>query len=349
MIDCPSNYNYTLKESKKMKTQEIEKFLNNEFKKIKPNTRKFPQAVKDYIINYADKHNWTGDINLIFLYNLIKDGVTEFPDCALDGCTEKVKIGWDGKLTKGCCKGHTIKATNLERHGVTCTQQIKEIKEKTNNTMIDRYGVKHAFQNKELKAKAEETMMERFGAKNASNVKSLREKAEDTMLKNYGVTVPLKSEEIKSRATIKQIENGGFGFQRPKGIKTLIEKYGVTNPSQVPEFFEKAKESAFQRKEYIWKSGDISYVQGYENIILAELEENGYSFKDVLTSPKDMPEIFYDFEGKQSRYYPDIYIPSDNLIIEVKSEYTLNKDLKRNEEKFKATKNAGFEFILEVR
>jgi len=39
-----------------------------------------------------------------------------------------------------------------------------------------------------------------------------------------------------------------------------------------------------------------------------------------------MPEIWYEFEDKRRRYYPDIYIKSQNKIIEVKSDYTFYKE-----------------------
>jgi len=118
---------------------------------------------------------------------------------------------------------------------------------------------------------------------------------------------------------------------------------------QNAEIFEKAQQNSFRRKEYIWTSGEISLLQGYEPIVLKELENDGYKFNDILTSPKDMPEITYFFEGKEHRYYPDFYIPSENKIIEVKSDYTLQADWDKNQAKFEATRNLGFDFILEVR
>lgn len=83
--------------------------------------------------------------------------------------------------------------------------------------------------------------------------------------------------------------------------------------------------------------------------MLKELEEDGYKFEDVFTSPVDMPKIQYLMDGKQHRYYPDIYIPKENIIIEVKSSYTLQKDWAKNQAKFEATRNLGFDFRLEVR
>jgi hypothetical protein len=60
-------------------------------------------------------------------------------------------------------------------------------------------------------------------------------------------------------------------------------------------------------------------VQGYEPIVLKELEESGYCFNDVKTQQDDMSVIWYYFKGVKRRYFPDFYIPSENLIIEVKS------------------------------
>ena len=82
---------------------------------------------------------------------------------------------------------------------------------------------------------------------------------------------------------------------------------------------------------------------------MQELEDQGYNFNDILTSNKDMPEIWYMFEGKKHRYYPDFYIPEENLIIEVKSQWTLDLHKDKNQAKFQAVKEAGFNFRLEVR
>ena len=62
-----------------------------------------------------------------------------------------------------------------------------------------------------------------------------------------------------------------------------------------------------------------------------------------------MPTILYQLDNTERRYYPDIFIPKDNIIIEVKSEYTLNKEWDKNQAKFEATKSLGFDFRLEVR
>jgi len=57
-----------------------------------------------------------------------------------------------------------------------------------------------------------------------------------------------------------------------------------------------------------------------------------------------MPEIKYFLNNKEKRYYPDILIKSENLIIEVKSDYTYKKDLIKNILKALATRKLGYDF-----
>ena len=54
----------------------------------------------------------------------------------------------------------------------------------------------------------------------------------------------------------------------------------------------------------------------------------------------------YKFKSKTLRYYPDIYIESENLIIEVKSTYTYKVSLIKNMIKSLSTRklNLDFEF-----
>lgn len=124
-----------------------------------------------------------------------------------------------------------------------------------------------------------------------------------------------------------------------KSIATLVERYGVTHNRHVSEFFDKSQKNMFKTKEYIWKTGEISILQGFEPIVLRELENIGYSFDEVKTNYQDMTAILYVMNGKTRRYYPYFYIPSENLIIEVKSTYTLGLKPEENDLKFQAVKD----------
>ena len=92
--------------------------------------------------------------------------------------------------------------------------------------------------------------------------------------------------------------------------------------------YEKTAKKSFRFKDYIFPSGKVIRIQGYENYILDELLKT-YSEQQILTSRKDMPKIEYYYEQKR-RYYPDIFIPHLNKIIEVKSNWSLHLDYARN-------------------
>jgi hypothetical protein len=49
-----------------------------------------------------------------------------------------------------------------------------------------------------------------------------------------------------------------------------------------------------------------------------------FKAKDIrITSDTDCPIISYDFEGKPKRYFPDLFLPKRNEIVEVKSIWTM--------------------------
>jgi hypothetical protein len=107
--------------------------------------------------------------------------------------------------------------------------------------------------------------------------------------------------------------------------------------------FEKSAKISIQYKDYILPSSKVIRIQGYENMCLDELLIE-YKEDDILTDKKDMPVIKYILKGKSHTYYPDIWVKSENKIIEVKSLYTYNNHLIRNLIKSLATRKLGFEF-----
>jgi len=268
--------------------------------------------------------------------------------------------------------------TCLRRYGETTNLKSKDTKEKIRKTCLEKYGFDSIFKVPKIRRKAEDTMVLKYGVKNYSMTKEFKTSMKKILLEKYGVETLMAAKEIRNKikntlkskynvTNISQIPGHNikfknsslehFGTEHPminktvknKAMRTCFNKYGVSHPLQVPEFFEKAQKAIFKRKEYKWKTGEISLVQGYEPIVLKELEEQGYKFEDVFTSPKDMPKIMYQLNEKEHRYFPDIFIPKDNIIIEVKSDYTVKCDLEKNEAKFEATKALGFDFRLEVR
>jgi hypothetical protein len=94
-------------------------------------------------------------------------------------------------------------------------------------------------------------------------------------------------------------------------------------------------------------SGDIRRVQGYEPFALDDLIKI-YSEEQIVTDRKQIPRIQYTLNDKSRYYFPDIYIPHENKIIEVKSTYTVNFMVEMIDKKAEATKNKGYTYEIWV-
>ena len=133
-------------------------------------------------------------------------------------------------------------------------------------------------------------------------------------------------------------------YIRNKSKNTNIKKYGVPNPSQNAEISERASKNSYKSKPYTLPSGKQINLQGYEHfgvtrlLNIENIEEN-----DIVTKRTNVPEIWYnDAETqKRRRYFVDIFIPSQNRCIEIKSTWTFQKKHDNVLEKQAAVKLAG--------
>lgn len=89
-------------------------------------------------------------------------------------------------------------------------------------------------------------------------------------------------------------------------------------------------------------------VQGYEHVGLQYLEDQEYEEEDIITERSKVPEIWYLDGGKYRRYFVDVYIPSQNTMIEIKSKWTLTKNLRKVLQKKKACEYAGYKYEIWV-
>ena len=115
-----------------------------------------------------------------------------------------------------------------------------------------------------------------------------------------------------------------------------------------PNYLENMLKKSHKFKEYIFPSGRIDKIQGYEHFALNELIINEkINESDIITGCKNVPEIWYhDEHNIKRRHFVDIFIPSQNRCIEVKSEWTFTKPnilIKQ-----KAAKNLGYNYEIWV-
>jgi hypothetical protein len=67
---------------------------------------------------------------------------------------------------------------------------------------------------------------------------------------------------------------------------------------------------------------------------------------EILNTRTDMPIIRYKHKNVNRRYFPDIYIPKINKIIEVKSLWTYKKELIKNIIKAFYTRKLGYDYEI---
>lgn len=246
--------------------------------------------------------------------------------------------------------------TCLRKFGVTNVSKSNYFKEIYKNTMNEKYGVDHYSKTKEYKEKFKNTMIGRFGVETPMHSEEIKKKMAERSLEKYGVECHLSLPEIQDKIK-KTWESRGFKRNSSTEewlvsyIKTCNHKYGTDHPMQNVDCFEKCIKNSHRFKDYELPSGKIVKIQGYENLALDKLLET-YDEGDLVIGTREIRTIVgridYIFEGKNKVYHPDIYIISENKVIEVKSKYTIKVDIEKNEAKRKAVLDRGmnFEFMI---
>lgn len=192
----------------------------------------------------------------------------------------------------------------VKKYGVEHASQSKELLEKRVETYRQNYGVDSPLQCEEVKQRRKKTNLERYQVEEVLKNKGIQERIKATMIEKYDAPNPLQNKEILARkdATCERI-------------------YGSAAIMHNSELFHKKTMSGFARKDFTLPSGKIISYQGYEDVAIRELLQE-YAEEEIVNDVKMMPRFMYEFEGKTRRYYPDLYVPKENKIIEVKSTYT---------------------------
>ena len=268
------------------------------------------------------------------------------------------------------------KQTCLEKYGCEYPLQNKKVKEKAKQSCLQKYGCENPSQNKNIKQRKKITCFKNYGFEYASQSEEIKDKMKITNLINYGVEYPLQNEDIKNKVKQTNLEKYGnicsaqgldiqkkikitnlekYGFEyasqseeiKEKTKQTCLQKYGVDSPCQNAEISEKASKNSYKSKDYIFPSGKSIQIQGYENFVLDEIfqNENILEEEDIVTCRTQVPEIWYlDSNSKKHRYYVDVFIPSQNRMIECKSTWTMKKGIEKDNIYLKqqACKDAGY-------
>jgi hypothetical protein len=313
------------------------------------------------IKNYYEKYGKDLKVNnlLVIDVNDLSDYSNQLVNCKCELC------GFENKISKSnytinkknggfyCCKKCNrvkFKNTCREKYGIENVFQVDEvkddnpfksenIKEKIRNVLLDKYGKECYIQTEDYKIKSKITNLNNFGVEYPMQSDLVKKKSRKKCLEKYGFPCVLQNEDIKRKIRNTNIEKYGFPCVlqnediKRKMRNTNIEKYGVSYPSQSELFLNKALK--LKIKPY----NDKLYYQGTYELDFLNLC-NRIGIIDII---KRGPTIKYNDDKV---YYPDFFIDKYNLIIEIKSKYTYNLHLEKNEKKMNSCIDYGYDFLF---
>jgi hypothetical protein len=229
------------------------------------------------------------------------------------------------------------KKTCLKNFGVDNARKYEPVVEKGRDTCMRIYGKghprqseeynnsciiadlkrndgNHFFQTQTFKDKSKKTNQEKRGCDYASQCPIVKEKCRKTFKKRYGYDYYILSPQFQAR--YKQI---------------LMEKYGVEHPMHSQEIASRCTKHSYKSKVFKASNGKWYQYQGYENFMIERLIKEGVNAFDLVNESRNVPFIKWtDSEGKYHYHIVDMFIKSQNKCIEVKSEWTIDKQGKSN-------------------
>lgn len=264
-----------------------------------------------------------GCLNNIKYYNYIgnvkRNGIYRCNECAKAVRSDSIKSIFENNVLKDYIVNKS-KNTMMRRYGSDNPSKIDIFRKKIIETNNLKYGANNPMKNADVKNRLKDTVNEKYGVDWVINSSHIKEKIKNTMIERYGVDNPFKSEDIKNKIK-----------------KTLIDRYGVDNPTKNPTIFQRAQRSSYKVHRCV--NNDILYQGSYELDFIIFCENNDINFENG-------PIIDYILDGVHRKYHSDFLIKDYNLICEVKSSWTYNRDLYENLKKREFSISSGYNFIF---
>lgn len=278
------------------------------------------------------KHNVEVNAGRVNKYLFLEDAIQEYLEGELlNVVTEKYKF--DKKFFIGVLKNRSIEILDLPKSVILTKKHLNLYnnyekaldlynKRKCIKDVLDFFGLKHVS--------SFYGVMRLRGIKIPKKNKNYKElKNNEEILKkivdDYENMVPVeklkKIYNVSSYAIMEILKSKNANI-RPKSIANQIKNMNE-------DFQRHCIKRSYKSKKYILPSGVDITVQGYEDHFLDFvfsndiLEESDFEFK--------VPYVKYS-ENPERKYYPDFYIPKYNLIVEIKSAYTLSRTDPRKKE-----------------
>lgn len=184
----------------------------------------------------------------------------------------------------------------------------------------------------------------------AQSTASVRQKIVDTHRERFGsgsVRGSTEGGEAYNTTWLANEERNVARIQDAKDTreKTCLSRFGVKCVFSDPDIQQRAHRNAnasmHSYKDFTSASGNVYSIRGYEGFAIDHLESQGLDF---IADDFATPRISYEAHGVTRQYYPDIFVPSMNKIIEVKSAYWLAKQPVKNMAILEAAQAQGYEF-----
>jgi hypothetical protein len=288
--------------------------------------RRFTKELLDTILQ-------RDDATLIGEYEKITRDVSITYKCKCGEMYEKMMryiVEEAGALCEECGKKHMVESMKkfmIDKYGAEHPMLVPEFKKKQEETMIANYGVRHNSMNPDTVKKRKDNYKNKYGVEHHFQLPEKIEERRQNCRERFGVDHHLQRDDILNKQRQTNIERRGVEYSlqsndvKAKGIITNLERYGVEHPSQNQEVMERTQKNAKKYKEFTMPSGTIVKVQGYEPYALRDLL-NIYTEDQIKVERKNVPRIKYA-DGEKTRYhFPDVFIPHENKIVEVKSTWT---------------------------
>lgn len=208
--------------------------------------------------------------------------------------------------------------------GNSCAQKSEITRQKIKTTILEQYGVDHNMKLQKCLDQRKETWKQNLGVDNPAKSKKCIEQMKAVKFKRYGKYLG--------------------GFHSSKYANTMVERYGVQKPMHCSEIQAKVANSKRKSKKFKMPSGQNVHIQGYEHFAL-ELLLKQFN-EDEIRIHSGVPSIIYTFDEITHYHFPDIFIPSRNKIIEVKSGYTFKADFKKNLAKRSSAILKGYDYEI---
>ena len=232
------------------------------------------------------------------------------------------------------------KYTFMKKYGVENPQQLKEIKDKTNNTIKEKYNVENISQLEEIKNKKTETSLKHFGVDNPSKSKDVQNKMAETRLNKYGdknyslfgsesyknnivnkfgVDNAMKNKNVADKSKTNKLNNKLSELEKYKDYISIKEVCMIVSRcyDRVVDVIKFLNLDILEIKDTnLIKKSDLSKIEDYfktaSDYAISNEEKDLLEFIKTITNEK----IISNDKSTINPYELDIYIPSKNLAFE---------------------------------